>query len=66
MKKLAGNHYDQLFREITSVVISDRDRFRAYARSLLPAESCDRLFDLCSTPSEPKALWKARAKKTNL
>lgn len=66
VKKLAGKHYDQLFREITSVVISDRDRFRAYAKSLLPAETCVRLFDLCSTPSEPKALWKGRARKANL
>ncbi|HUB68038.1 MAG TPA: hypothetical protein VL981_11190 [Candidatus Methylacidiphilales bacterium] len=65
MKKLAGNHFDQLFHDVTSVQIIDRDRFRAYAKSLLPAEVCTRLFEMCSTPSEPKALWKARARKSN-
>ena len=65
MKKLAGRHFDQLFREVTVVEMIDRDRFRAYARSLLPAEACASLFELCSTPSEPKALWKGRAGKCN-
>ena len=65
MKNLAGDHYDKLFREVTTVQIIDRDRFRAYAQSLLPTGVCTRLFELCSTPSEPKALWKGRAKKSN-
>jgi hypothetical protein len=65
MKNLAGDHYDKLFREVTSVQIIDRDRFRAYAQSLLPTGACTRLFELCSTPSEPKAVWKGRAGKSN-
>jgi hypothetical protein len=60
-----ADHYDKLFREVTTVQIIDRDRFRAYAQSLLPTGVCTRLFELCSTPSEPKALWKGRAKKSN-
>ena len=65
MKNLAGDHYEKLFREVTTVQIIDRDRFRAYGQSLLPAGACTRLFELCSTPSEPKALWKGRAGKSN-
>jgi hypothetical protein len=65
MRNLAENHYDKLFREVTNVQIIDRDCFRAYAKSLLPAGTCHRLFELCSIPSEPKALWKARAGKSN-
>jgi hypothetical protein len=65
MKSLAGQHYDKLFREVTNVQIIDRDRFRAYAKALLPAGACNRLFERCSTPCELKALWKGRPRKSN-
>lgn len=60
IRSLAGDHFKSLFRKVTVYRPTDRKTFRCQVNKLLSAQPAKQLLELCSTPSEPKALWKAR------
>ena len=60
VKGLAGNHFKTLFQKVTLFEARDKKAFRGQVSNLLKPEEATKLLDLCSSPSEPKASWKAR------
>jgi hypothetical protein len=61
IRLLAGNHFKSLFRKVTIYRPVDRKSFRGQVNTLLASLPAGQLLELCSTLSEPKAVWKARA-----
>ncbi len=60
IRSLAGDHFKSLFRKITVYRPTERKTFRSQVNKLLFTQPAKQLLELCSTPSEAKALWKAR------
>jgi hypothetical protein len=60
IRSLAGDHFKSLFRKVTVYRPTERKTFRCQVNKLLSAPPAKQLLELCSTPSDPKALWKAR------
>ena len=60
VKGLAGDHFNTLFQKVTTFKARDKKAFRGQVSKLLKADDATKLLDLCSSPSEPKASWKAR------
>ncbi len=57
---LAGDHFKSLFRKVTLYRPTERKTFRGQVNKLLPSKAAGQLLELCSSASEPKAVWKAR------
>ncbi len=62
IRSLAGDHFKSIFRKITLYRPADKKTFRSQVKKLLPLKTSRELLELCSSPSEPKTVWKARAK----
>jgi hypothetical protein len=60
IRLLAADHFKSLFRRVTLYLPVERKTFRAQVNNLLAAQPAKQLLELCSSPSEPKAVWKAR------
>ncbi len=60
VKGLAGDHFNTLFQKVTTFEARDKKAFRGQVSKLLKPDDATKLLDLCSSPSEPKASWKAR------
>jgi hypothetical protein len=61
VKSLAGPHFKALFRKVTSFEPVEKEKFRGQVTNLLTPMAASQLLELCSTPTEPKAVWKERA-----
>lgn len=59
IRSLAGERFKTLFRKVTVYRPTDKKTFRTQVNSLLDPKAAAPLLELCSTPSEPKAVWKA-------
>ena len=59
IRSLAGDCFKSLFRKVTVYRPTDKKTFRAQVNSLLDPKAAVPLLALSSTPSEPKAVWKA-------
>ena len=57
---IAGDHFKSLFRKVTLFRPVERKNFRGQVNNLLTPKAARELLELCSSPSEPKAVWKAR------
>jgi hypothetical protein len=64
IKSLAGTHFGSLFRRVTHFQPAEKDKFRAEVTRLLSPLEATHLLELCSAPSEPKAVWKERSAPT--
>jgi hypothetical protein len=64
IRSLAGDRFKNLFRKVTVYRPSDKKTFRSQVNTLLDPKTAIPLLELCSTPSEPKAVWKAIAEDT--
>jgi hypothetical protein len=60
IRTLAGNHFKALFRKVTRFQPIERKTFRNQVNNLLKPKRAIELLELCSSPSESKAVWKAR------
>jgi hypothetical protein len=61
IRSLAGDRLKTLFRKVTLYRPMEKKTFRGQVNNLLKPKAATELLELCSTPSEPKAVWKARA-----
>ena len=61
IRSLAGAHFTSLFRKVTLYRHANRKTFRTQASRLLSPKAASELIEFTSTPTEPKAVWKARA-----
>jgi hypothetical protein len=61
VRSLAGDHFKSLFRKVTLYRPADKKTFRNQVGNLLAPKAATDLLDLCTSESEPKAVWKARA-----
>jgi hypothetical protein len=59
IRSLAGDRFKSLFRKVTVYRPTDKKTFRGQVNTLLDANTASPMLELCSTPSEPKAVWKA-------
>ena len=59
IRSLAGEKFKSLFRKVTVYRPTDKKTFRTQAGALLESKAAAPLLELCSTPSDPKAVWKA-------
>jgi hypothetical protein len=60
IKLLTGDQFHSLFHRIVSYEPADKATFRDSVSHLLAESAAAQLLDLCTSPSEPKAFWKAR------
>jgi hypothetical protein len=60
IRSLAGDHFKSLFRKVTLFRPTERKTFRGQVNNLLSSKPAEQLLELCSSASEPKAVWKAR------
>ena len=60
IKSLSGDFFGALFRPVTYIEPIVREKLRENAAEFLPPAAVTQLLDLCTTPSEPKAIWKER------
>jgi hypothetical protein len=60
IRSLAGDHFKSLFRKVTLFRPMERKTFRGQVTKLLSPKAARQLIELCSSASEPKAVWKAR------
>ena len=60
IRSLAGEHFKSLFRKVTLYRPIERKTFRGQVNTLLATKTAGQLLELCSAPSEPKAVWKSR------
>jgi len=60
IKSLTGDFFGALFRTSTYIEPVVKEKLREHAREFLPPASVEQLLDLCTAPSEPKAVWKER------
>jgi hypothetical protein len=60
IRSLAGDHFQSLFRKVTLFRPTERKTFRGQVNKLLPPKAAGELLELCSSASEPKAVWKPR------
>jgi len=63
IRSLAGDRLKTLFRKVTVYRPMDRKTFRGQVNNLLKPKDAAQLLDLCSSPTEAKAVWKARPVK---
>jgi hypothetical protein len=61
VKNLSGDHFKTLFRRVTTFEARDKKAFRGQVSALLKTKKAGKLLAFCSSPTEPKTLWKARA-----
>jgi hypothetical protein len=59
IRSLAGDHLKTLFRKFTLFRPVDKKTFRGQVNNLLAPKAADQLLELCSSPSEPKAVFKS-------
>lgn len=59
IRSLAGDRFKSLFRKVTIYRPTEKKTFRTQVNALLDAKAAGPLLDLCTAPSEPKAVWKA-------
>jgi hypothetical protein len=59
IKVLTGDHFHSLFHRVVSYEPADKKTFRDDVNHLLAESAATQLLDLCTSPSEPKAMWKA-------
>jgi hypothetical protein len=60
IRSLAGDHFKSLFRKFTLFRPVEKKTFRGQVNNLLKPKAAEQLLEMCSSPSEPKAVWKAR------
>ena len=60
IRSLMGDHFKSLFRKVTLFRPIDKKTLRSQVNKLLSPKTARELLELCSSPSEPKAVWKAR------
>lgn len=60
IRSLAGDHFKSLFRKVTLFRPVEKKTFRGQVNHLLAPKAAGQLLELCSSPSEPKTVWKAR------
>ena len=60
IRSLAGDHFKSLFRKVTLFRPTERKTFRGQVNKLFAPKAAGQLLELCSSASEPKAVWKAR------
>ena len=60
IRSLAGDHFKSLFRKVTLFRPVEKKAFRGQVNNLLAPNAAGQLLELCSSASEPKAVWKAR------
>jgi len=60
IRSLAGDHFKSLFRKVTLFRPVEKKTFRGQVNNLLAPKAAGQLLELCSSPSESKAVWKAR------
>ncbi len=60
IRSLAGDHFKSLFRKVTLFRPVERKNFRGQVNNLLAPKAAGQILELCTSPSEPKAVWKAR------
>ena len=60
IKVLTGDHFHSLFHRVVSYEPVDKKTFRDDVSRFLADSAATQLFDLCTSASEPKAVWKAR------
>jgi len=63
IRSLAGDRLKTLFRKVTVYRPMEKKTFRGQVNNLLKPKDAAELLELCSTPSETKAVWKARPLK---
>jgi hypothetical protein len=59
IKVLAGDHFHSLFHRVVSYEPVDKKAFRDDVSRFLAESAATQLLDLCTSPSEPKAMWKS-------
>jgi len=62
IKVLTGDHFHSLFHRVVSYEPQDKKTFRDDVSRFLVDSAATQLLDLCTSPSEPKAVWKALPK----
>lgn len=62
IKTLAGDHFHSLFHRVVSYEPQDKKTFRDDISRFLAESAATQLLDLCTSPSEPKAVWKVLPK----
>lgn len=60
IRSLAGDHFKSLFRKVTLFRPVEKKTFRGQVNNLLAPKTAGELLELCTSDSEPKAIWKAR------
>jgi hypothetical protein len=60
IRSVAGDHFKSLFRKVTLYRPTERKTFRGQVNKLLTSKPAGQLLELCSSASEPKAIWKSR------
>jgi hypothetical protein len=65
LRSLAGEEFDSLFNSVILYRVADKKTFREKVHHLLDSSAAKELLDLATTPSEPKAIWKARPVSVN-
>jgi hypothetical protein len=59
IRSLAGDHLKTLFRKFSVYRPVDKKNFRGQVNNLLAPKAAKELLELCSSPSEPKAVFKS-------
>jgi hypothetical protein len=62
IKVLTGDHFHSLFHRVVSYEPQDKKTFRDDVSRYLADSAATQLLDICTSPSEPKAVWKALPK----
>ena len=62
IKTLTDGHFHSLFHRVVSYEPQDKKTFRDDVSRLLAESAATQLLDLCTSPSEPKAVWKVLPK----
>jgi hypothetical protein len=61
IKLLSGDHFHSLFHRVVSYEPADKKTFRDDVGHLLTESAATQLLNLITSPSEPKAFWRALA-----
>jgi hypothetical protein len=59
VKTLTGDHFHALFHRVLSYEPANKKTFRDDVSRLLVESAATQVLNLCTSPSEPKAVWKA-------
>jgi len=63
IKALTGDHFSSLFDRVVAYEPVDKRTFRDDVSRFLAESAASQVLELCTSPSEPKAVWKARPAK---